>query len=367
MSNSKVITGLLNTDCTIITDNLKSYMDTKLNEINTNMTATIQQHMTENIHKFYTGFGNLDDDDEITNILFDNVCNKTIIDGAIDAYTLSHKPNDNPSRYGSGSSVENRHTIIYLTKNLDSFTTPETQQYKSELINKINDTNKLIKRLNKWTPTQKCFKLSQSNNYYANYNGGSNQSGTSNIYYFNNFIISVIEHNTGDRHYPRNIEYLAKIHSLPYNMLFTIKNIFKDFNILYGYGAPLPDGFSNILEIYNKNPHYFMPNVREFETNCKIEYEDIEEKQSILDNLIKINKTKIDYYKKLEDEQTHIENKQQLLKIEKEKLAMAYSKFNLMRDTFIQEKKAFDLEIESIKQLKLETETQSLDIDKLLQ
>ena len=45
----------------------------------------------------------------------------------------------------------------------------------------------------------------------------------------------------------------------------------------------------------------------------------------------------------------------------------AYAKFNLMRDTFIQEKKAFDLEIESIKQLKLETETQSFDIDKFLQ
>ena len=359
MSNSKVITGLLNTDCTIITDNLKSYMDTKLNEINTHMTATIQQHMTENIHKFYTGFGNLDDDDEITNILFDNVCNKTIIDAVIDTYTRTYIPDNSGNRPS-----ENPRSIIYLTKNLDSFTTPETQHYKPELINRINDTNKLIKILNDWTPTQKCFKLSQRNQYYEGY-GGRSESRTSNIYYFNNFIISVIEHNTSDRHNSQNINYLAKIHTLPYNMLFTIKNIFKDFNILTG--GDLPDGFSNILEIYNKNPHYFMPNVREFETNCKIEYEDIEEKQSILDNLIKINKTKIDYYKKLEDEQTHIENKQQLLKIDKEKLAMAYAKFNLMRDTFIQEKKAFDLEIESIKQLKLETETQSFDIDKFLQ
>ena len=359
MSNSKVITGLLNTDCTIITDNLKSYMDTKLNEINTHMTSTIQQHMTENIHKFYTGFGNLDDDDEITNILFDNVCDKTIIDAVIKNYTDVNIVVNN-----AGRTSENPLSIIYLTKALDScFKTPESQQYKQNHINKINDTNKLIKILNDWTPKTKCFKLSQHNQYDTY--GCSTTSRTSNIYYFNNFIISVIEHNTGCRQNPRNINYLAKIHTLPYNMLFTIKNIFKDFNILYG-GA-LPDGFSNILEIYNKNPHYFMPNVREFETNCKIEYEDIEEKQSILDNLIKINKTKIDYYKKLEDKQTHIENKQQLLKIEKEKLAMAYAKFNLMRDTFIQEKKAFDLEIESIKKLKLETETQSFDIDKFLQ
>ena len=34
-----------------------------------------------------------------------------------------------------------------------------------------------------------------------------------------------------------------------------------------------------------------MPNVREFETKCKIEYEAIEETQSRLDNLTKINKT----------------------------------------------------------------------------
>ncbi len=364
MSNSKIITDLLDTDCTKITENLKSYMDTKLNEINTHMTAvaTIQQHMTENIHKFYTGFGNLDDEDEITNILFDNICDKTVIDAVIDAYTRSHNPDP-----GYSSSVNTR-SIIYLTKNLDCFTTPETQQYKAELINKINDTNKLIKRLNKWTPTKKCFKLSQNNRYYEMFGGGSIESKTSNIYYFNNFIISVIEHNTGDINKPKTIEYLAKIHSFPYNMLFTIKSIFKDFNIYpCQNSAPLPDGFSNILETYNKNPHYFMPNVREFETNCKIEYEEIEEKQSILDELIEINKTKIEYYKKLEDEQTHIENKQQLLKVDKEKLAMAYSKFNLMRYKFIQEKTAFDLEIESIKQLKLETETQSFDIDKFLQ
>jgi len=357
MSNSKVITGLLNTDCTIITDNLKSYMDTKLNEINTHMTSTIQQHMTENIHKFYTGFGNLDDEDEITNILFDNICDKTVIDAVINVYTSSPDPYNRSSHH-------NPLSIIYLTKQLDSFTTPETQQYKAELINKINDTKKLIKRLNDWTPTQKCFKFSQCSSYSSSYID-SCYTRTSNIYYFNNFIISVIVQQNNDRNNTKTIEYLAKIHSFPYNMLFTIKNIFKDFNITSG-GA-IQDGFSNILETYNKNPHYFMPNVREFETNCKIEYEDIEEKQSILDNLIKINKTKIDYYKKLEDEQTHIENKQQLLKIEKEKLAMAYAKFNLMRDTFIQEKKAFDLEIESIKQLKLETETQSFDIDKFLQ
>ena len=90
MSNSKVITGLLNTDCTTITETLKSYMDTKLNEINTHMTATIQQHMTENIHKFYTGFGDLDNDDEFTNILFDNVCDKTIIDEALKSFTYTN-------------------------------------------------------------------------------------------------------------------------------------------------------------------------------------------------------------------------------------------------------------------------------------
>ncbi len=360
MSNSKIITGLLDTDCTTITDNLKSYMDTKLNEINTHMTATIQQHMTENIHKFYTGFGNLDDEDEITNILFDNICDKTVIDAVIDAYTRSH----NPDAYSGPS--ENPLSIIYLTKQLDSFTTPETQQYKAELINKINDTKKLIKRLNYWTPTQKCFNISQCSSYSPGYHYSGGYTTTSNIYYFNNFIISVIEKNTNSNSNTKTIEYLAKIHSFPYNMLFTIKNIFKDFNITGGSGQ-VPNGFSNILETYNKNPHYFMPNVREFESKCKIEYEEIEEKQSILDELIEINKTKIEYYKKLEDEQTKIENKQQLLKVDKEKLAMAYSKFNLMRYKFIQEKTAFDLEIESIKQLKLETETQSFDIDKFLQ
>ena len=358
MSNSKVITGLLNTDCTIITDNLKSYMDTKLNEINTHMTSTIQQHMTENIHKFYTGFGNLDDDDEITNILFDNVCDKTIIDAVIKKYTDVNIVVDN-----AGRTVENPLSIIYFKKKINSQNTQENKHY----VDMLNKTIDLIKILNDWTPTQKCFKLSQHNHYYEGNCGGRVDSKNSNIYYFNNFIVSVIDTNGGHNN-PRNINYLAKIHTLPYNMLFTIKNIIKDFNISSGVcGAPLPDGFSNILEIYNKNPHYFMPNVREFETNCKIEYEDIEEKQSILDNLIKINKTKIDYYKKLEDEQTHIENKQQLLKIEKEKLAMAYAKFNLMRDTFIQEKTAFDLEIERTKQLKLQTETQSFDIDKFLQ
>ncbi len=355
MSNSKIITGLLDTDCTIITENLKSYMDTKLNEINTHMTATIQQHMTENIHKFYTGFGNLDDEDEITNILFDNICDKTVIDAVIDAYTRSPDPYNRSSH--------NPLNIIYLTTHLNSYTAPDTpasQQYKAELINKINDTKKLIKRLNYWTPTQKCFKLGKSDFYNISQNICT--SGHSHIYYFNNFIISTDD----DIHSPQKIKYLAKIHSFPYNMLFTIKNIFKDFNITHD-SNPFPDGFSNILETYNKNPHYFMPNVREFESKCKIEYEEIEEKQSILDELIEINKTKIEYYKKLEDEQTHIENKQQLLKVDKEKLAMAYSKFNLMRDKFIQEKTAFDLEIESIKQLKLETETQSFDIDKFLQ
>lgn len=109
-------------------------------------------------------------------------------------------------------------------------------------------------------------------------------------------------------------------------------------------------------------PIYF-----DFESNCKIEYEEIEEKQSELDKLIDINKTKIDYYKQLENEQKDIENKQQLLKVDKEKLAMAYAKFNLMRDTFIKEKTAFDLEIERTKQLKLQTETHAFDIDKFLQ
>ena len=46
---------------------------------------------------------------------------------------------------------------------------------------------------------------------------------------------------------------------------------------------------------------------------------------------------------------------------------MAYAKFNLMRSTFIQEKTAYDLEIERIKQLKLETDTQTFDIDDFLQ
>ena len=355
MSNSKVITGLLNTDCTTITETLKSYMDTKLNEINTHMTATIQQHMTENIHKFYTGFGDLDNDDEITNILFDNVCDKTIIDEALKCYTYTN----NNTPYNQ---------IESLTNKMNNYTTPETQQCKQNCINSINAIKNKIKRLTDWTPKTKCFTFSQ-HNQYNDFHGHNSTSTKSNIYYFNNFIISVMTTNTSNnRNNPTTISYGVNIHSFPYNMLFTIKHIFNDFNISSGgYGSYLPSGCNNILETYNKNPHYFMPNVRDFESNCKIEYEEIEEKQTELDKLIDINKTKIDYYKQLENEQKDIENKQQLLKVDKEKLAMAYAKFNLMRDTFIKEKTAFDLEIERTKQLKLQTETHAFDIDKFLQ
>ena len=347
MSNSKVITGLLNTDCTTITETLKSYMDTKLNEINTHMTATIQQHMTENIHKFYTGFGDLDNDDEFTNILFDNVCDKTIIDEALKSFTYTN----NNTPYNQ---------IESLTNQMNNYTTPETQQCKQNCINKINTIKNKIKRLTEWTPKTKCFILGQLNRAEPS-QMQSTIFRNSTIYYFNNFIITKKDFSNNKK----STTYEVNMHSFPYNMLFTIKNIFNDFNIIEY--ANLPSGCNNILETYNKNPHYFMPNVRDFESNCKIEYEEIEEKQTELDKLIDINKTKIDYYKQLENEQKDIENKQQLLKVDKEKLAMAYAKFNLMRDTFIQEKTAFDLEIERTKQLKLQTETQSFDIDKFLQ
>ena len=363
MSNSKVITGLLNTDCTTITETLKSYMDTKLNEINTHMTATIQQHMTENIHKFYTGFGDLDNDDEITNILFDNVCDKTIIDEALKCYTSTHI--SDPHNYDSNSKIVNPNSILCMTNEMNNYTTPDTQQYKQICINKINTIKNKIKRLTEWTPKTKCFILGQTTQYSTGH-AYNNTSTIRTQYYFNNFIITKKDFSRNN-----NIEsttYEVNIHSFPYNMLFTIKNIFNDFNIPSNTcGRYLPSGCNNILETYNKNPHYFMPNVRDFESNCKIEYEEIEEKQSELDKLIDINKTKIDYYKQLENEQKDIENKQQLLKVDKEKLAMAYAKFNLMRDTFIKEKTAFDLEIERTKQLKLQTETQSFDIDKFLQ
>ena len=347
MSNSKVITGLLNTDCTTITETLKSYMDTKLNEINTHMTATIQQHMTENIHKFYTGFGDLDNDDEFTNILFDNVCDKTIIDEALKSFTYTN----NNTPYNQ---------IESLTNQMNNYTTPETQQCKQNCINKINTIKNKIKRLTEWTPKTKCFILGQLNRAEPS-QMQSTIFRNSTIYYFNNFIITKKDFSNNKK----STTYEVNMHSFPYNMLFTIKNIFNDFNIIEY--ANLPSGCNNILETYNKNPHYFMPNVRDFESNCKIEYEEIEEKQTELDKLIDINKTKIDYYKQLENEQKDIENKQQLLKVDKEKLAMAYAKFNLMRDTFIKEKTAFDLEIERTKQLKLQTETHAFDIDKFLQ
>lgn len=347
MSNSKVITGLLNTDCSTITETLKSYMDTKLNEINTHMTETIQQHMTENIHKFYTGFGDLDNDDEITNILFDNVCDKTIIDEALKSFTYTN----NNTPYNQ---------IESLTNQMNNYTTPETQQCKQNCINSINAIKNKIKRLTEWTPKTKCFILGQLNRAEPS-QMQSTISRNSTIYYFNNFIITKKDFSNNKK----STTYEVNMHSFPYNMLFTIKNIFNDFNIIEY--SNLPSGCNNILETYNKNPHYFMPNVRDFESNCKIEYEEIEEKQSELDKLIDINKTKIDYYKQLENEQKDIENKQQLLKVDKEKLAMAYAKFNLMRDTFIKEKTAFDLEIERTKQLKLQTETHAFDIDKFLQ
>ena len=356
MSNSKVITGLLNTDCTTITETLKSYMDTKLNEINTHMTATIQQHMTENIHKFYTGFGDLDNDDEITNILFDNVCDKTIIDEALKCYTSTHI-ND---PHNTNSKIVNPNSILCMTNEMNKYTTPDTQQYKQICINKINEIKTKIKRLTELTPKTKCFILGQLNRAEPS-QMQSTIFRNSTIYYFNNFIITKKDFSNNKK----STTYEVNIHSFPYNMLFTIKNIFNDFNIIEY--ANLPSGCNNILETYNKNPHYFMPNVRDFESNCKIEYEEIEEKQTELDKLIDINKTKIDYYKQLENEQKDIENKQQLLKVDKEKLALAYAKFNLMRDTFIKEKTAFDVEIERTKQLKLQTETHAFDIDKFLQ
>ena len=352
MSNSKIITGLLNTDCATITENIKLYMDTKLNEINTNMTATIQQHMTENINKFYTGFGDLDNEDAHKDILFDTVCDQTIIDAAIKSYTDTHIKNP----YGGGES-ENTKSIIYIKKLINA----TNDQLQNKLrVDYLNKTIAIIKRLNEWTPKTKCFKLTQNN-------AGSDMSSWSsvrNIYYFNNFMISHAAINRNNN-MTKIFIYTSIIHSLPYYMLFTIKNTFIDFN--FHPNNTLENGGYSILETYNENPQYFMPNVRDFESHCKIEYEEIDKKQNKLDELININENKIDYYKQLESEHKNIENKQQLLKVEKEKLAMAYAKFNLMRDTFIQEKTAYDIEIKRIKQLKLKTEIQTFDIDKFLQ
>lgn len=358
MSNSKVITGLLNTECATITENIKLYMDTKLNEINTHMAANIQQYMTENINKFYTGFGDLDNNDEHTNILFDTVCDKQIIDAVIKSYTDTHIINN----YGRDPSTENTKSIIYLKKQINAQHSEKENKYYVDMLNK---TITIIKILNEWTPKTKCFKLTQHN--YDIQSNSNQWSSTRDIYYFNNFIIShLIIYYQQNRQNPYRHFYNSDIHSLPYNMLFTIKNIFIDFNIRQNDTFEYSSGYS-ILETYNKNPQYFMNNAFQFERQCKIEYKEIEEKQNTLDELIEINKTKIDYYKQLEDEQKDIENKEKLLKVEKDKLAMAYAKFNLMRDTFIQEKTAYDLEIERIKQLKLETDAQTFDIDDFLQ
>ena len=213
MSNSKVITGLLNTECATITENIKLYMDTKLNEINTHMAANIQQYMTENINKFYTGFGDLDNEDSHTDILFDTVCDKKIIDAVIHNYTAVQIVDT----YGTGT-IENTKSIIYIKKKIN---VQHTQEENKHYVDMLNKTIAIIKILNEWTPKTKCFKLTQ-HNYDIQPN--SNQwSSTRDIYYFNNFIIShLIIHYQQNRQNPYRHFYKSDIHSLPYNMLFTI-------------------------------------------------------------------------------------------------------------------------------------------------
>ena len=137
-------------------------------------------------------------------------------------------------------------------------------------------------------------------------------------------------------------EYLK--HNIPIHVLHIIKTF-----------LPFRSGkirFSEFIYAFSKlDKHKFYPNSVEFEKICKTEYsniknikDELQEKQTELNNLIQIQKDNAKYYNDLELKFKEFEKEKQLFEENKKKLVVAKQKINETKNNLDREKMLFEKE-----------------------
>lgn len=295
MSNSIILTNILDTENSIVKNAINSYMEDKINEFKIIMKHNIEKVITDKIDNFYKkSFDNHDD------ILFN---------------------------------TDATYIITKIKNYLNNILTQIASTNKSY----INEIKLRLKNVDECT--NKCFSFG-SKNYTGNgYDGIT-------YYYLKRFVI--VEINRANNNLP---ELNIHNHNLSNDLLFTIKT-FNIGTINNGKSdSCLRDTFTERMKIIEDNPEYFKTNCSNFETTCKKEYEIINQQKEELQKLTDENIAKIEYYKSLELKIIDIEKQEKQIiednkKIQEDKnnLMIVKKRLSVMKTEIEKEKKELEKE-----------------------
>ena len=246
-----------------------------------------------------------------------------------------------------------KHVSECVTENISNFYNQPNSEFEDEIFDKL-------------FPNQLDLSFNVRKTQYANYQIYHNKKyfivtcRLHNYFIFENgnILIEIISPNINC--HPCSYYYRELKYNLPLHVLYIIKNISLFIN--RDHTVDFEQVMDKLCRL-DKNKFYL--NSIEFEKICKTEYSNIknikyelQEKQTVLNNLIQTQKDNAKYYNDLELKFKEFEKEKQLFEENKKKLLIAKQKINEMEKNLQKEKLLFEKEKQEFYQT---SETINLD------